>query len=752
MTLPHTGLATPSSHGPGDVHFADVSALVRPKSVAVVGASDRPGSLGNLAYRNIRRRSQVPGPVVPVNPRATSVDGDICYPSVSATGIPDIDVAFVVVPASQLLSVIEDCGRAGVRNAILFTSGLAETGETGRLLQDRIRLEASRWRLRLYGPNCPGLTNVRDNIYLSPSPGAADVSTPGTVGLVTQGGGIGRALMQWTDHGLGVALWASPGNAVDLDVCDFINYAVEDDGITVIATVIEGLSDGPRFREVAQRAAAKGKPIVALKIGRSEYGRQSAMSHTASIAGDDAVVDAVFDELNVVRVDDVDELAETAALLARVLDHTMSNPSIPVDQTCVVSFSGGTAALVADLAGVRGLTLAALAPSTLEALQGVAPEFGFVGNPVDLTTDALTDPTLNGAILNAVTADPNVGSVLFAMPADYGEMSVSATRDAISICSAARRLLVPIWPSPTHGEGFALLEKAGSIPFGGANAAVKALSRIAQWTRNRVDQADGVTNSPAWPYAGQGPVTAAVDHEPDGRSVVSWEDARNLLMGYGLTFPREAVVADARAAVQAAESIGFPVALKIMAPGVTHKSDVGGVILGLTTGEEVVEAVTTAKAGSMSAGRDASRFVVQQMISGGVELLLGAHRDPAFGLTVTVGRGGIYAEYENDVAHMTLPLSPDIVRRRIAGLRFSAQLGSARGRSPVDLEAVVAAVLGFGRLLEDHDDTISELEINPLMAVRADSGGGAYVVDVVMIEEPSRLGEVDARQLPPQPR
>jgi acyl-CoA synthetase (NDP forming) len=281
------------------------------------------------------------------------VDADTCYPSVSATGISDIDVAFVVVPASELLTVVEDCGRAGVQNAILFTSGLAETGETGRLLQDRIRLEASQWRLRLYGPNCPGLTNVRDHIYLSPSPGAADISTPGTVGLVTQGGGIGRALMQWMDHGLGVALWASPGNAVDLDVCDFINYAVEDDEITVIATVIEGLSDGLRFREVARRAAAKGKPIVALKIGRSEYGRQSAMSHTASIAGDDAVVDAVFDEMNVVRVDDVDELAETAALLARVLDHNISNPSIPIDQTCVVSFSGGTATLVADLAGAR---------------------------------------------------------------------------------------------------------------------------------------------------------------------------------------------------------------------------------------------------------------------------------------------------------------------------------------------------------------------------------------------------------------
>jgi hypothetical protein len=226
----------------------------------------------------------------------------------------------------------------------------------------------------------------------------------------------------------------------------------------------------------------------------------------------------------------------------------------------------------------------------------------------------------------------------------------------------------------------------------------------------------------------------AVDHEPDGRSAVSQEEARNLLMGYRLTFPREAVVTDARAAVQAAESIGFPVALTIMAPGVTHKRDVGGVILGLTTGRQVFEAFTIARALPMAADRDALRFVVQQMISSGVELLLGAHRDPVFGLIVTVGRCGIYAEYENDVVHMTLPLSQDMVRRQIAGLGFSAQMGAARGNSPVDLEAVIEAVIGFGLLLEDHDDTISELEINPLMAVRADSGGGAYVIDVVMVE------------------
>jgi acetyl-CoA synthetase (ADP-forming) len=241
------------------------------------------------------------------------------------------------------------------------------------------------------------------------------------------------------------------------------------------------------------------------------------------------------------------------------------------------------------------------------------------------------------------------------------------------------------------------------MPFCGVNAAVSALSRIAQWTRDRVDQDPGVT-----------------DHEPDGRSAVSQEEARNLLMGYRLTFPREVVVADARAAVQAAESIGFPVALTIVAPGATHQGDVGGVILGLTTGDEVFEAFTTASTWPMAVDRDASRFVVQQMISSGVELLLGAHRDPVFGLIVTVGRCGIYAEYENDVVHMTLPLSPHMVRRQIACLGFS--------------EAVVEAVIGFGRLLEDHDDTISELEIIPLMAVPADSGGGAYVIDVVMVE------------------
>jgi acetate---CoA ligase (ADP-forming) len=360
--------------------FADLTRLVNPRRVAVVGTSDRAGSMGFSTYNNVRNNSRVTGGVFPVNPAYPTVFGDTAYVRVSDIPGDPMDVVIVLVAAEFVPQVVQDCAAAGVGNAVLLTSGFAETGSAGIALQAETVATARAVGMRIYGPNSPGLANVADGVLLSMSPVAGEDRTSGPVGLVTQGGGIGRALVQWMDCGLGAGLWSSPGEEADLDASDFVNHMVSDDRIKIIGAVIEGFSEGAKFIEAARRARQAGKPIVMVKIGRSEYGKRTAASHTASIAGN--VADAVFRQHAVIRVDDVDELGETLLLLTRAIGHEN------LDQACVLSFSGGTASLGADLVGAADLTLAKFTPETAAGLADRAPAFGFVGNPIDLTAFA----------------------------------------------------------------------------------------------------------------------------------------------------------------------------------------------------------------------------------------------------------------------------------------------------------------------------------------------------------------------------
>ena len=426
------------------IAFTDISRLVRPRRVAVVGASDRPGSLGHSTSHNVRNNSLIPAAAVPVNPRYEAVLGDRCYPRVSDVPGAPIVVAVVLVTAAAVLDVVKDCAASGVRYLVVLSSGFSESGEAGRRLQREMVRLARASGLRVYGPNSPGLANIADRVLLSMSPVAGADVMSGPVGLVTQGGGIGRALMQWMDRGLGFGLWCSPGNEADLDIADFVNHMVDDERIRVIGAVVEGFSEGRKFLEVARRAREAGKPIVILKIGRSEYGQKTAASHTASIAGNDAVASAVFAQYGVVRVDDVDELGETLQLFSKALGVADRD----ITRTCVYSFSGGTASLAADLAGSAGLELATFEPATSAALRARAPAFGFVDNPVDLTTKVFTDADLNRAVFELICNDPNVGSVLFAMPADYGDSTVAVSRDRGRDRAVHGYLLIPVDVAP----------------------------------------------------------------------------------------------------------------------------------------------------------------------------------------------------------------------------------------------------------------------------------------------------------------
>jgi acetate---CoA ligase (ADP-forming) len=705
--------------------FADISRLVRPRRVAVVGASGRPGSLGYSTYHNVRNNSVIAAGAVPVNPRYEAVLGDCCYPSVSDIPGDPIDVAIVLVTAEQVLDVVKDCAASGVRYLVVLTSGFSETSEAGRGLQEKMVRLARAAGMRVYGPNSPGLANIADRVLLSMSPVAGADVTSGPVGLVTQGGGLGRALMQWMDRGLGIGLWCSPGNEADLDIADFINHMVDDDRIRVIGAIVEGFSQGRKFLEVARRAREAGKPIVILKIGRSEYGEKTAASHTASIAGNDAVASAVFAQYGVVRVNDVDELGETLHLFSRALDVADRD----VTRTCVYSFSGGTASLAADLVGSAGLELAVFEPATLAALVARAPAFGFVDNPVDLTTRVFTDADLNRAVFELICHDPNVGSVLFAMPADYGESTVAVSRDAVEIAQSTGTLLIPVWMSPRRGGGYQVLHAAGLAPMDGVYRAVQALRRFAEWRGSALAPAG--TGTPEPPVGTPGPASAT-----SGRAL-TYEQSTELLSSAGVRVPRESFVTSAQEAAEAAERIGGPVVMKLSAPGLIHKTEVGGVRLGIRGGEQAGAAFAEmASPGRLASfGIEADGVFVQEMVTEGLDLLVSVHDDQVFGAVLTVGAGGVATEIERDVVHLAIPFTDEELRRALRGLRLWPHLAGFRGQPGCDLSVLAAVARTIAEVYLATAPSLAEIEINPLRVIAEADQTRCVALDIVALRQ-----------------
>ncbi|MFF2299277.1 acetate--CoA ligase family protein [Arthrobacter sp. NPDC058127] len=712
--------------------FADLTYLVRPRRVAVVGASGREGSLGRSTYENLRDNSEIPDGVFAVNPGCTEVLGDPSYPAVSDIPGDPVDVAVVLVAAGRVPEVVDDCAGSGVKHLVLLSSGFSEAGPEGKRLQAQVLARAREAGIRIYGPNSPGLANVADRALLSMSPVAAQDRTSGCVGLVTQGGGIGRAVMQWMDRGLGIGLWCSPGNEADLDVADFINHMLDDDRLKVVGAVVEGFNQGPKFLAVAAKARRIGKPIVILKIGRSEYGQESAASHTASIAGNDAVASAVFDQHAVVRVDDIDELGETLMLFSRAaqLDgagSALGRPGVDPGQTCVFTFSGGAASLVADQIGAAGLTLAEFSDETLKVIRDRAPDFGFVDNPVDLTTDVFTDPDLSRAVLNSICADQSVGSILLAVPADYGRNTVEVSREAVEICAATGTLLVPVWMSPRRGAGYELLEKAGTAPFASSRSAVLALARLSQWRRLAAPRTGSPKEVPEASVNGSA-------HKSTAEGAFSYPDSVQLLLPTGVRFPQETFETDASGAAAAAERIGGPVAIKLSAPGLIHKTEVGGVRLGVLGGQQAraVFSEMTDPGRLAPYGFEADGAYVQEMIGEGVDLLLSAHNDEVFGPVITLGAGGVDTELAKDVLHLAVPFDMEQLGRALRDLRIFPLIQGFRGALGYDVTVLGDVVTALAEVFTSRPD-IAEIEINPLRLVRRGDRTECFALDAVVL-------------------
>ncbi len=700
--------------------MASIHKMVNPQSVAIVGATPRLQYGGRMLAAALKSKDRIR--VYPVNPRYDEIMDTPCFSSVS--DLPEApDVVGIVVPYHRVLDVLKESHQKGVRAAVVISAGFSERGiPERRELQEQVGEFARESGLRISGPNCLGLANVKDDIWISSSSRGAD-GLSGSVGLVCQSGAsaFGPFLVRAVDNGVGFSYIVSTGNEADLDFCDFARYLLDDEDTKVIAGFVEGFKNGRKFFELARLAAQKGKPIVLIKIGRSELGSRAARSHTAALTGADAVYDAAMRQFGVVRVQDYDELLEVSQLLAQA-------PRPPKPGIAVVSHSGGISSLTADMCGQAGLNLPALTAKAEDGINEVLKGFGWAANPSDVTGFANSDsfPEIMGHMID----EPEVGTLVVASSGSAAQAGqVIAQRDAALLEPFGGPKAVAFLWTGSRGatDGLAQL-KAANIPiFYSPDRLAAGLKTLLDYHARR--QTMGASGEPAVPAMTDHQTRTVENLRSLGHKNLSEHDAKLLLSAWDIPATREESVTNEADAVSAAARIGYPVVLKLDSPDLLHKTEAGAVRLNLTGPEDVVQAYRDIMS-SVLAGVRVNGVLVQEMVAGAVEMIVGISYDQQLGPVLLVGAGGVMAEVQNDVALRLCPVDRSEAIAMINDVKASQVLRGFRGRPPADLDALAHVIERVSHLAVNLEGQFAELDINPLMVLP--QGQGVKAADALV--------------------
>jgi acyl-CoA synthetase (NDP forming) len=685
---------------------AGLDRLFAPAAIAVVGASEAPGLARDLLV-TLRARGYA-GAVYPVNPHRAAVLGERCYPSLAALPAP-ADLAMVLTPPQTVPDVLAECGRASVAGAVVVTAGFAEMGPAGRALQARAGDAARAAGVRLLGPNAIGFYNVRGRVPAIAIPPASvpEDLRAGPVAVVSQSAGILISTMEYgAQIGLGFSLLVSTGNEEDLGADACLDHLADDPQTRVIGLVLETVRDGRRLLAAAARARAAGKHLVALKLGRSARGADAVRTHTAGLAGSAEVFDAVCRDAGIDVASTISGFADHLAF------HGRRRPGAQ-GGLVAITISGGVKVLVADLAERAGVRLAELSAATRERLSRAIPSISVADNPLDVTAAAIEDEALFAHVVDALDADPDVGVI--ALVIHLKKKGGSPAHQRLIRRFVARHAhvasqLVVISSIPEGLSGYWKDEVATSpVPFLNDLAALAVLR-------------GATAPAPAGGADVGGPEAAGEVRVPaevralarDARATLAEPDAYRLLEAAGIAVARYAVVASREAAMEAAEAIGYPLALKASAEGLAHKAALGLVRLDLRSAHEVARAYDALAAAPLPEGARRRGVVVQAMVRG-VELLAGARVDPQFGPVLAVGLGGTWAEALRDVALALAPADPGRVRAMLEGLRAGPALREAAARGALDLDAAALAASRLSRLAVEMAGELASIEVNPLV-------------------------------------
>ena len=690
----------------GEARTAErVRQLFNPRSIALIGATDKSrwswSTWGNLVTHNFA------GPVYLVNPRGIRVHGQDSYRCVADLPEP-ADLAFVMVPTSAVLGVLAEVADAGIRSAVLLTSGFAEVGEEGAQLERDVVALARDRGLTILGPNGNGFINAAAGI----TPYGLPIEPPllrGPVGVVLQSGALASGVLSFAQsRNVGVSLLVSMGNESMVSMTDVMRYLIDDAATRVITLFIESIRKPAEFLALAREALANGKPIVALKVGRSQAGAKVAKAHTGSLVGDDAVVDAVFRQNGVIRVDSLEDLVITSGLLA-------GTGPLPGRRFGFVTASGGACEIIADRSEDEGIEIPEFAPQTMSRLRQVLPAFAATQNPIDVTGYILIDNQLMRKALLSVAEDPGLDALVLATdlpkvaPPDPAPM-IELFRGTAEILRNSPKPIVVMGNTLTDITAFGRMVAAETgYPgvLGGIHHGLTALGRAVRW-------------SEVYRSAGQGVSTVTARQAPlelPGEPGAAWPEHRasRFLAGHGIPVVPGVLAASAEAAAAAAGELGYPVVVKLAAGDVTHKSDIGGVKVGLRTPEAVRAAYAEVTGAGREAGADVQGALVQPMRDGGIELLVGVITDPAWGLVLAVGFGGVWVEILKDTALLVLPAGRDQILSALRNLRGAKLFDGPRGTEKADLDAVADAIAAIAALAGRLGDRLETLEVNPLL-------------------------------------
>jgi len=685
----------------------DLQPLLRPRSIAVVGASTQPEKVGGMPIRLLGELGY-DGRVFPVNPGADTVQGLRAYPSVEAIGEP-VDLAIVAVPAPAAPDVMAQLGRAGTRAAVVFTSGFAEVSG-GADMQHALAAQARAHGVQLLGPNCLGAMNLRERVYATFSPiPLAGVPPVGEVGLVSQSGAFGGyAFALAREAGLGLSHWVTTGNEAGLQVADVIEWLAHDPQTRVILAYMEGARDGTRLRQAFAAARAAGKPVVITKVGTTAAGASAAQSHTASLAGEDAVYQAVFDEYGVHRAHTLEAFFRLGYTLARgrrpMRWHSPTGmPADAVAPVAIVTVSGGVGIMMADSAESQGLPLPPMPDAAALALREAVP-FASTTNPIDVTGQIVARPQVLADALAGVARSGAYGSVAAFLAGGGNAVKVwgvlQQTIDALASDPQAAPLLIS---GVMTDDKRAWLEERGCLVFREPAHTIEAVAALAR--------SAAVTESVQTPAVE--PQLPPVPELPLDAKALSEAEAMALLAHAGVPVAAHGLARDADEAVRIAESVGYPVALKICSRDILHKSDIGGVVLNLHSVEAVRDAFEQVRRAAGAAKFDG--VLVARMVRGWGEIMVGVRRDPVFGLVALAGIGGTAVEIFRQMAFGLAPLSRERARAMLTQSRASALCSGHRGHPSLDLDAVADVIVNVSRAAAAIGDRLDTLEINPFI-------------------------------------
>jgi acetate---CoA ligase (ADP-forming) len=696
-----------------------LTSIFAPRSVAIVGASDIATKVGGIPV-HYHKSFGFDGPIYPVNPKGGELQGLRAYPSLQAIGAP-IDVAIFALPASRVSDALDDAIAAGVRGIVLFSSGYAEVSDDGLVAQEALAAKARAAGIRLLGPNCLGLMNIRTGVYATFSPALyAGLVQAGSIGMVSQSGAFAAyAYALARERGIGLSQWITTGNEADIDLADCIEWLAHDPDTRVIMAYMEGCRDGFKLRRALAAAHAARKPVVIVKVGRTVIGARAAASHTAALAGDDAVYDAVFREYGVHRARDVAEFFGIAA--------SASIATLPPDRTIgLFTLSGGVGVLMADEAHDSGLEVRPMPQQAQDTIRTWVP-FANPVNPVDITGQVTNDLSLIERSARLMLEVGGYGSWI-------GFMAAAGTSNAFwpvieSLVDKLRRdfpdKLLALSTLLSLERRHAL-ESRGCLVFSEPAEAVRTIGALAAY-------AEAFSRSDILPPQ-LSPTTCPLPAGPQ-----SEPQALATLAAAGIATCAHEVVACGPAAVAAAQRLAQPVVMKIVSPDILHKSDIGGVALGLRDADAVQLAYDT-MLDSVRTHAPTARIdgvLVAPMVQGGVECILGARRDPVFGPMVMFGLGGVFVELLGDVALHSAPVDHGQAMAMIRSVKGFGLLSGARGRTPVDLAHLANNLVALSQLAVAAGDTLDSIDINPFIARPAADGGGSAVDAVVVGREPS---------------